>query len=424
MSQSKDQANSALEKNKKAETEENYGFIKEERVPQRKWTKRMRILRTFLLVIACGVLFGIIARSSYGISDYIIRRFFSEEREPVTLRPTPSMEITPGGETPPVIDVKALQNYENIILGVKKAADALNPSLTTVTYAKDVVDPVFSDITESVVKVSGVVISKENNEFLIYTSHSKMKSVEYDRIYVTFYGGRKERAYVFAAAPEADVLLLSVSYKDFQNYEIENIKEIKFGHSSEMEAGSAVIAVGFPNGREPSVDMGMITGNSQKIYIRDNSLELMETNIYGGRGESGILVNTNGELVGMITTQYKLDRGRIEAIGIDKLYQMLTFMVNKAPYPKFGAIFRDIEDDVLKDISLQNGIIIDEVYDGSVAQVQQFRQGDIITELGGEPVTSVEEFFHLFTSYEKGDEMKITYYRNGKKFEKKWKVNF
>lgn len=419
----KDQSDNAMGKNKKAETEENYGFIKEERVPQRKLLKRMKILRMFLLVIGCGVLFGVIARCSYGFSDYIIRHFFTEkEREPVVLRPTPTMAVTPGNETRPVIDEKALESYESIINGVKVAATALDPSLTTVSYTKSVVDPVFEDVTESVVKTSGVVVADNGAEFLIYTSYSAMKAVEYDKIYVTFAGGRKERAYVYSSAADADALVLSVSYKDFRNYEKESVKKVTFGHSSAMEPGSAVIAVGFPNGRESSVDMGMITSRMQKVYVLDNSLEILETNMYGGRGESGILINTKGEMVGVISTMFGVSGNSIEAIGIDSLMPTLQFLVNQNSYPKFGARFRDIEDDVLKQISIQNGVIIDEVKDGTVASSQQFRQGDIITEIGGTPVTSVAEFFLLYTSLKKGEEVEIVYYRNGKKYDKKVKV--
>ena len=60
--------------------------------------------------------------------------------------------------------------------------------------------------------------------------------------------------------------------------------------------------------------------------------------------------------------------------------------------------------------------------DGTVASSQQFRQGDIITEIGGTPVTSVAEFFLLYTSLKKGEELEIVYYRNGKKYDKKVKV--
>ena len=183
-----------------------------------------------------------------------------------------------------------------------------------------------------------------------------------------------------------------------------------------------MIAVGFPDGHDTSVDMGMITSRPRKVYITDTSLEILETNMYGGRGESGILINTKGQLVGIITNKFREDGVNIEAISIDKVEKLLQFLVNKKNYPKFGAVFRDIEDSVLKQISIQNGIIIDSVSEGGIAASQQFRQGDIITMIDTTPVTSVEEFFLMYTGYSRGDEITITYYRNGKKYEKKMKV--
>ena len=167
MSQAKDKNKEPEKLNKKAETEENYGFIKEERVPLNKWTKRKKILRSFLLVIAVAVLFGVIARCSYGISDYVIQHFFTNnEREQVNLPPTPTVAIEPGGKEAPVIDNRAFENFENVMKGVQIASVALQPSLVTVSYVKEIVDPVFSDITESMTNVSGVVIAKNGTEFL------------------------------------------------------------------------------------------------------------------------------------------------------------------------------------------------------------------------------------------------------------------
>ena len=423
MGHSKDDRKDAEVKNKK-ETEENYGFIKEERVPQRKWQKRMKVLRMIGLVIGFGVLFGAIARCSYGISDYVIQHFINkQEREPVELRPTPTMIVQPGNPTGPVIDEKAFSEYEAIIKSVNNAAAALNPSLVTVGYMKKIVDPVFSDITESVHEVSGVVVADNGVEYLIYTSYSKMRATDYDQIYVTFSGGKKERAYVYAMSPDADTVLLSVDYKDFRNYEKEAVRVVKFGHSSEMEPGSAVIAVGFPNGRTSSVDMGMIVSRAQKVYVRDNSLEILETNMYGGRGESGVLINSKGEVVGFITEMFGVGGNCIEAIAFDKIETLIWYLVNKTSYPVFGAVFRDLNDDVLKQLSVQNGIIIEEVIADTTASAQLFRKGDIITEIGGTPITSVEEFFSLYTTYRKGADLKMTFYRNGKKYEKSWKIN-
>ena len=62
--------------------------------------------------------------------------------------------------------------------------------------------------------------------------------------------------------------------------------------------------------------------------------------------------------------------------------------------------------------------------DFSNRRSQQFRQGDIITKVGDVPVTSVEEFFTFYTSYEKNSTVEITYYRNGKEMKKSFKITF
>lgn len=424
MSQANDK-NKEPEKQQGKKAEENYGFIKEERVPLGKWQKKKKFFRSFFLVIVLAVLFGVIARCSYGISDYVIQHFFTKnEREQVNLPPTPTVAVEPGGKEAPVIDNEAFKNFENVMKGVQTASVALQPSLVTVSYVKEIVDPVFSDITESSTNVSGVVVADNGTEFLIYTPYSKMDEASFDKIKVTFYGGKSEIGYVYAYEEEADALILSVAYKGFRKNEKESVVEVKFGNSTDLTLGSAVIALGFPDGQGPSVDMGFITSRAQKVYITDTSLEILRTNILGSRGESGILVNTKGELVGLITNHFREDGYSIEAISLDKMMPLIRFMTNKMDYPKFGAKFRDIEDDVLSQLNLQNGIIIEAVNEGSAAASAQFRQGDIITKVGEAPVTSVEEFFTFYTSYEKNSTVEITYYRNSKELKKSIKITY
>ena len=425
MSQEKNKNKEPEKQNRKAETEENYGFIKEERVPLGKWQKRRKYLRSFFLVIGVAVLFGVIARCSYGISDYVIQHFFTkDERETVNLRPTPTVAMELGGKVQPIVDDKAFESFESIIKGVQTASEALEPYLVTVSYVKDVVDPVFSDITESITNVSGVIIGDNGTAYVIYTPYSLAESLDYDHVRVTFFGGRKADGEVYASSQEADVFLISVKYKEFTGQEKETLKPLAFGKSNELSLGSAVIALGYPDGHGTSANMGFITSRAKKVYISDLSLEILETNILGARGESGILVNTKGELVGFITNRFRDDGCCIEAISCDKIRPLLNFLANDMKYPKFGAHFQDISDDVLSSMSLQNGIIIEKVDEDSVAASQMFRQGDIITHLSGAAVTSVEEFFSIYTSYHKGEDIEVTFYRNGKEMKKSFKISF
>ena len=158
--------------------------------------------------------------------------------------------------------------------------------------------------------------------------------------------------------------------------------------------------------------------------MTDGALEIIDTNMFGGRGESGILVDSSGKFVGFITNRYHNGGQSIQALSIDKFETLLSMLVNDMSYPRFGAVFRDINDEVLSQMSLQNGIIIEEIAEGSAAQKQEFRKGDIIVKLSGEPVTAVEEFFAIYTSYKRGEDIEVTFYRNGREMKKKWAVSY
>lgn len=425
MNWSKNQKKTTPTPDSQAKSEENYGFIKEERVPQRRWAKRRKAIRVLLIVILLAVLFGVIARCSYEISDYVVHHFFEkDERETVNLRPTPVIDIQPGATTTPIVDEQAFRNYEEIMKGVRLASEVMNPCLTKVIYVREIEDPVFKNVTENATETSGVVIADNGTEFIVLTSYAMFEAIEHDRIRIAFQGGKKAEAVVFAKAPDSDVLLLAVNYKDFRSYEKESVNVVSFGQSSDLMLGSVVIAVGFPNGYGSSVDMGMITSRARKVYIPDTSLEVLETNMPGGRGESGILINTKGELVGVISNRFRVNGQCIEAISIDKLKPQLQYLVNKLDYPEFGATFRDISDEVLSQLLVQNGIIIDSVAENSAAAAQKFRQGDIITAIDDTPVTSVEEFFSIYSTYKKGEEIKIEFYRNGKEQKKSWEITY
>lgn len=420
------QTNDTKDENAKkaAETGENYGFIKEERVPLGKWQKRRKYLRNALIVVAVAALFGVIARCSYGISDYVIRHFFTDDpKEPVTLRPSPSVKVNPGGEVIPDIDLKALESYEKIVQGVQDAVESLDPCMARISYVSRIKDPVFADVTESVVDTSGVIIAENGEAYLILAQYDVYNETRHDNIMVTFYGGKKAEAKVFRKAPEEGLVLFAVKHKDFSAADKNLIRTVPFGRSSELTLGSAIIAIGFPNGHSPSVNMGMVSSRAEKVYVPDNALEIIDTNMFGGRGESGILVNSSGKFVGFITNRYHNGGQSIQALSIDKFEELLRLLANDMAYPRFGAVFRDINDEVLSQMSLQNGIIIDEIVEGSPAAQQGFRKGDIIVKLDGNPVTAVEEFFAIYSRYTRGEDVEATFYRNGKEMKKKWTVS-
>ena len=75
-------------------------------------------------------------------------------------------------------------------------------------------------------------------------------------------------------------------------------------------------------------------------------------------------------------------------------------------------------------LSLKNGVLIESVHPDSQAFEQEFRQGDIITEILEQPIVDAANFYTLFTSFKEGEEITVTFQRNGKEMTKTWKVRY
>ncbi|MDA6987421.1 hypothetical protein OSM86_26030, partial [Escherichia coli] len=64
------------------------------------------------------------------------------------------------------------------------------------------------------------------------------------------------------------------------------------------------MAVGSPVGYSDSIAYGVVTSVTNKISALDNEYNLLTTDILGSTDGSGILVNLDGEIVGIIAQSY------------------------------------------------------------------------------------------------------------------------
>lgn len=63
------------------------------------------------------------------------------------------------------------------------------------------------------------------------------------------------------------------------------------------------------------------------------------------------------------------------------------------------------------------GVRVDGVSEGRAAQKAGLKEGDVITALGDNPVSSVESYMQALSRFKKGDTTKVRYTRDGKSFE-------
>jgi len=196
------------------------------------------------------------------------------------------------------------------------------------------------------------------------------------------------------------------------------LKAIKVGDSDNLRVGEFVMAVGNPLGLDSSITCGVISALNRIVDDEDgNKFVTIQTDAAINSGNSGgALVNSKGELIGI--NSMKFSGNGIEGIGfampinssMDIINQLIEFGTVKRPY--IGISGRNVSEELAKKYDTPVGIYVDSAEEGTPAQEAGIKKGDIITEIEGNEVSTVEELNEIKNTYEVGDKVKLKIYRD------------
>ena len=260
---------------------------------------------------------------------------------------------------------------------------------------------------------SGVIISDDG--YVVTNNHVIENASE---VTVTLNSNQKYNAKVIGTDPTTDLALVKINGKD--------LPFIKFGNSDELEIGEWVLAVGNPFDLTSTVTAGIVSAKGRNINIlRDNQGRQIEsfiqTDAVVNPGNSGgALVDLNGQLVG-INTAIASPTGSYTGYSFAVPVSLVKKVMNDLR--EFGEVQRallgvkiaDLDDPRIdEDVKELKGVYITEVTPGSGAEDAGLREGDIITQVDGQPVGAVPELQEKVAQNRPGAKVDITYKRNGK----------
>ena len=392
---------------------DSYGFIKEEQLPQNRSIRRRKTLMLGLTVVLSAVLFGVLASVVFRITSGVLDRWDSGKHE-VDLGPTGS--VTPGtpGETDVKIDPTAFAEIEKMYEGIRSTARAFNSSIVEVSAITYTSDPIFGKRTAEGRSFYGIILAENGSEYLIMVRNDFFAEPQTEEELLLLIREAKEEWMPVLLLGEPFLCrqgaVVAVSLKSIVEVDRRGIKPVTIGNSAQTTMGSAVIAVGCINGTSRSVDFGFVNSDSISVYIRDNALELVQTNMVLHKGAFGLLINASGEAVGIVTEDFN-DSNCLCAITTNSIKAMLNDMLNDRKMPVFGAYCMELPSSVRKSMSIKGGIRIDEIVDGSPADEAGFRKGDIILRVQDDDVYYVSQFNTLMRREASSGKMRVTYLR-------------
>jgi S1-C subfamily serine protease len=168
------------------------------------------------------------------------------------------------------------------------------------------------------------------------------------------------------------------------------------------------------------MEIGIVTSRGSWASITDNRLDLFNTNIVDNDNSDGIIVNMNGEVVGLITRALKdeVNEDLSTVVGISKIKPLITDIANKKPRIYFGVITEDMTEAAKLEHQITNGIYVNEVRADSPAFAAGMKNGDIILQVNDVPIMNTNNFYNTISQYLPEEEVVVNIKRTSGSTEK------
>ncbi len=418
------------------EDQQKFEFMTE-RVKERPLNKK-KLMQKTLTTVSMAVIFGLIACITFSILQPVISNWLhpQEEIEKIEI-PLVSEEILPEDmlvheetiiePSQEVIDTlkdeielgtkdyqKLYQNIHSLVLGLQSA----EVTVTGVTQELDL----FNAVYESTDKSIGYIFAQNSTEIMIMVEKESVSGIE--ELEVTFIDGSKVNAQLRGTDTNTGLAVLAVEKEQMAESTLGVIGFLNLGSSSlSTLIASPVIAMGNPLGNR-SVVYGMITSVDTTINMADSNYKLLTTDIYGSKNASGILVDFNGKVVGVINQKYNEEgtSNLISALGISEIKAALQRMSNGTENSYIGILGTDVPPKLSGMKKIPAGVYVTGIMMDSPAMQAGIQSGDIIVSMGRKKVTSFAEYLKILSEWTPGETKEFLLMRQSQDIYKTAKV--
>ena len=369
--------------------------IKDKPFYKKKWVK---ILAS---TVVLAVIFGLIASAVFSkVSDWIENKKEQEAMKDIeipqdTAEDSAAPEVT-DSETEPsvsetiVVDPQiTMEDYMVLYASFRGLAKDVQKSLVTVTALNNDVDW-FNEEYQNLGQCSGMIVGDNGVELLVLTKYSAIESC--DGINVTFIDDTIVNAVLKKYDVTTDLAVISINLTDISDNTKAKIVKATLGNSIRLEAGTPVLAIGRADGSEDSMKVGTLTSTHNKQSVVDAEYTILVTDMMKNAGADGILINLNGEVIGIMQEQYLSSNMEnvLTAYGISDIKSLLEHLSNNQDIAYLGIKGISVTNEALKS-GVPSGVYVTEVQIDSPAMKGGIQSGDVIQAINGQKVLSMFE---------------------------------
>ncbi len=410
----------------KEHQDSDYSFL-QEKIKERP-INRKKLIRTSINTATFAVVFGLVACVTFILLEPVIGNWLSPDKGDdlqIVTFPAEEEEMLPEDM---VQDEDELNQNENISSAVSTVelqlsdyeamydklhdvAKEAGKSMVTVTAMSSDVDW-FNNPLESENETTGFIVADNGKELLILADQRFISKAT--EIMITFTDGEQATATIKKTDANTGLTILAVDMTVISQETKDAIKYISLGSSSSgNRVGDLVIAVGSPLGYNDSLCYGNITSMGNEINTIDMNYKLITTDIYGSSNASGAILNTKGQIIGIINQNYNSAdlKNQISAIGISELRKTIELLSNADDSAYLGLYVTDVTATAQTQLSVPKGAYIKDIDLNSPAMLVGMQKGDVVTAIEDAVVTNVSEYVNELREHAPGEEVTITIQR-------------
>ena len=363
-------------------------------------TRYKWILSVLILVITTAL-----TLSSCVLPELTISRQPPQTVTTPVMPASPPSPINPSYAAPTIIPATPVSSefpdLASVIAKVRPSVVAINTKVPTLN--------IFGGTFTQEGAGSGWIL---DNSGLIVTNNHVVEGAK--SITVTLEDGHNFSADMVRTDPVADLAVLKIKAENLP-------PALKVGDSSAMRVGDWAIAIGNQLGQGIAASEGIVSakGVSVSADSGETLYDLIQTTAAINPGNSGgPLVNLGGEVIGI--NSIKVAQVGVEGMGYAISSQVaipiINELVNKGyvTRPWLGVGLYTVDETVYLRYRLpvDKGVLITQIFSGGPADKAGMKTGDIIVNIAGRDVASLDELVKEVRNHSVGSTVSIKYWRD------------
>lgn len=256
---------------------------------------------------------------------------------------------------------------------------------------------------------SGVVFDPQGH---VLTTHHVVDGAE--KVIVAFPDGRVLSGTVIGGDEETDIAVVRVSGTDFHPSD--------FADSEALKVGQPVLAIGNPLGLPggPTVTSGVISSLRRNLARGPgDGVRVIQTDAAVNPGNSGgPLVDLQGRVVAINSATIPYAEGIGFAIPINAATEVARQIIEhgRVQRPWLGIAGYDVDRRIAAyyGLTAHRGVFLAEVTPASPADAAGLQVGDVLTSLGGRPLSGLSDLIEALRERKIGDSVDAEAERRGR----------